>query len=104
MVEERKVYKILDGKPEEREHLKDQGIDGRMGSEWNLERMAGEGCLCASIADKSDPHGGRWPSFGRYCAFVVTCPLQPISFSRLLCALSLSASHPHLYIPVTVVT
>jgi hypothetical protein len=25
--------------PKERDHLKDQGIDGRMGSEWILERL-----------------------------------------------------------------
>jgi hypothetical protein len=26
------------GKPEERNHLKDQGFDGRMGSKWTLRR------------------------------------------------------------------
>jgi hypothetical protein len=25
----------------ERDHLKDQGVDGMMGSEWILERLAG---------------------------------------------------------------
>jgi hypothetical protein len=34
MGEERKVYKGLVGKPEERDNLKDQGVNGRMGSEW----------------------------------------------------------------------
>jgi hypothetical protein len=29
------------GKPEERVHLKDIGVDGRIGSEWILERLAG---------------------------------------------------------------
>jgi hypothetical protein len=29
------------GKPEERDHLEDQGVDGRMGSEWILGRLAG---------------------------------------------------------------
>jgi hypothetical protein len=28
----------------ERNHLEDQGIDGRMGSEWILRRLAG-GCV-----------------------------------------------------------
>jgi hypothetical protein len=28
----------------ERDHLEDRGIDGRMGSEWILERLAG-GCV-----------------------------------------------------------
>jgi hypothetical protein len=32
MGEERKVYKVLVGKPEERDHLEDQGVGGRMGS------------------------------------------------------------------------
>jgi hypothetical protein len=27
--------------PRERGHLEDQGVDGRMGSEWTLERLAG---------------------------------------------------------------
>jgi hypothetical protein len=27
--------------PKERDHLQDQGIDGRMGSEWILGRVAG---------------------------------------------------------------
>jgi hypothetical protein len=29
------------GKPEERVHLKDLGVDGRIGSEYILERLAG---------------------------------------------------------------
>jgi hypothetical protein len=33
--EERNVYRALIGKPE------DQGVDGRMGSEWILGRLAG---------------------------------------------------------------
>jgi hypothetical protein len=41
MGEERKVYKVLLGKPEgERDHSEDQGVDGRMGSEWILGRLA----------------------------------------------------------------
>jgi hypothetical protein len=36
MGEERKVYKVLVGNLKEGDHLKDAGIDGRMGSEWIL--------------------------------------------------------------------
>jgi hypothetical protein len=39
MGEERKVYWVLVGKPEGNRHLEDQGIDGRMGSEWILGRL-----------------------------------------------------------------
>jgi hypothetical protein len=28
--------------PKERDHLRDQGVDGRMGSKWILGRLAGE--------------------------------------------------------------
>jgi hypothetical protein len=38
--EEMYVYKVLMGKPEERDHLEDQGVGGRMGSEWILGRLA----------------------------------------------------------------
>jgi hypothetical protein len=41
--EERKVYKVSLGKPEGKNHSEDQDVDGRMGSEWILERWAG-GC------------------------------------------------------------
>jgi hypothetical protein len=27
----------------EKNHLEDQGVDGRMGSKWTLERLVGEG-------------------------------------------------------------
>jgi hypothetical protein len=37
---ERKVYKVLAGKPERKNHLEDQGVGGRMGSEWILGRLA----------------------------------------------------------------
>jgi hypothetical protein len=30
------VYRVLVGKPEGKDHLKDQGVDGRMGSKWTL--------------------------------------------------------------------
>jgi hypothetical protein len=41
MGEERKVYKILLGKPKEIDHSEDQGVDWRMGLEWILGRLAG---------------------------------------------------------------
>jgi hypothetical protein len=41
MVEERKVCKVLVGKPKERHQSEDRGVDGRMGSEWMLGRLAG---------------------------------------------------------------
>jgi hypothetical protein len=37
----RNVYRVLMGKPEGKSHLRDQGVDGRMGSEWILGRLAG---------------------------------------------------------------
>jgi hypothetical protein len=40
MGEERKVYKVLMGRPEERDHSEDQGIGGSMESEWILGRLA----------------------------------------------------------------
>jgi hypothetical protein len=39
MGEERRVYRVLVGKPEGKNHLKDQGVDGRMGSKWTLGRL-----------------------------------------------------------------
>jgi hypothetical protein len=36
MGEERKVYRVLVKKFEGKNHLKDQGIDGKMGSKWIL--------------------------------------------------------------------
>jgi hypothetical protein len=44
MGEERKVYKVLVGKPEGKRPLGNQSIDGRTGSEWILGRLAGRGC------------------------------------------------------------
>jgi hypothetical protein len=43
MGEGRKVYKVLAGNPKEGDHSEDQGVDGRMGSEWILGRLDGEG-------------------------------------------------------------
>jgi hypothetical protein len=44
MGEERKLYRVLVRKTEGKNHLEDQGVDGRMGSEWILEGLAGEVC------------------------------------------------------------
>jgi hypothetical protein len=40
MGEERKMYKVLMGKPKERDHLEDQSVGRKMGSEWILGRLA----------------------------------------------------------------
>jgi hypothetical protein len=40
MGEERKVYKVLVASPKEREYLENQGVGGKMGSEWILRRLA----------------------------------------------------------------
>jgi hypothetical protein len=41
MGEGRNVYRVLVGKPEEKNHLLDQGVDGRIGPKWTLGRLAG---------------------------------------------------------------
>jgi hypothetical protein len=41
MGEGRNVYRILVGKPEGKDHLKDQGVGGRMGSKWTLGILVG---------------------------------------------------------------
>jgi hypothetical protein len=43
MEEGRNVYRVLLGKLEGKSHLKDQGVDGGMGSKWTLRRLVG-GC------------------------------------------------------------
>jgi hypothetical protein len=40
MGEERKVYKVLVGNLKEGDHWEDQGVGGKMGSEWILGRLA----------------------------------------------------------------
>jgi hypothetical protein len=57
MEEERKVYRVLVGKPEGKNHLEDQGVDGRMGSQWILGRLAG-GVQWIQLAQDR----GRWPA------------------------------------------
>jgi hypothetical protein len=37
--EGRNVYRVSVGKPEGKDNLKDQGVDGRMGSKWTLGRL-----------------------------------------------------------------
>jgi hypothetical protein len=41
MGEQTNVYRVSMGKPEGKNHLEDQGVDGKMGSEWILGRLAG---------------------------------------------------------------
>jgi hypothetical protein len=43
MAKGRNVYRVLVGKSKGKKHLKEQGVDGRMGSKWTLGRLAG-GC------------------------------------------------------------
>jgi hypothetical protein len=45
MGEGRNVYRVWVGKPKRKDHLKDQGIDGRMGSKWTLGKLAGGVCV-----------------------------------------------------------
>jgi hypothetical protein len=40
MREEREVYKVLVESPKERDHSENLGVDGRMGSEWIIGRLA----------------------------------------------------------------
>jgi hypothetical protein len=40
--------------PKDRDHSDDQGIDGRMGSEWILGRLAG-GCVVDSTGSGQGP-------------------------------------------------
>jgi hypothetical protein len=42
MGEERKVCKVLVESPREGDHLEEQGVGGKMGSEWILGRLAWE--------------------------------------------------------------
>jgi hypothetical protein len=41
--ERRNLYRVLVGKPEGKDHLKDQGVDGSMGSKWTSGRLVGSG-------------------------------------------------------------
>jgi hypothetical protein len=55
----RNVYRFLVGKPKEEDHLKDQGMDGRMGSKWILGRLAGGGVEWIHLAQNR----GHWWAF-----------------------------------------
>jgi hypothetical protein len=57
MGEERKVYKALVVKLEGNNHLEDQGVDGRMGSEWILGRLT-VGAKSGSILLRIGAGGG----------------------------------------------
>jgi hypothetical protein len=51
------VYKVLGESPKETDHLEDQGIGGKMGSEWILGRMAW-GCGLDSTGSGQGPVAG----------------------------------------------
>jgi hypothetical protein len=57
MGEERKVYKVLMAKPEGKNHSEDQGVGGRMVSEWILGRLAW-GCGLDSTGSGCGPVAG----------------------------------------------
>jgi hypothetical protein len=56
--------------PKEREYLDDQGVDGRIGSEWILRRMAGgvQRNLLAGSCEYCDEHDSSGATE------LVTCP------------------------------
>jgi hypothetical protein len=54
----RNVYRGLIGKPKEQDHLKDQGVDGCMGSKWTLGRLV-RGVEWIHLAQDRD----RWRAF-----------------------------------------
>jgi hypothetical protein len=51
MRKERKMYKILVGKPKGKNHLEDQGVDGSILSEWILGRLGG-GCTLDPVGSE----------------------------------------------------
>jgi hypothetical protein len=56
MGEGRNVCRVLAGKPEGKDHLEDQGVDGRMESEWTLGRLVGGSVEWIDLAQDRD----RW--------------------------------------------
>jgi hypothetical protein len=56
MGEERKVHKVWWESPKERDHWEDQGVGGKMGSEWILGRLAWGGVDWIRLAQDRD----RW--------------------------------------------
>jgi hypothetical protein len=56
MGEERKMYKVLVGKPKGKNHLEDQGVDGSILSEWILLRRLGGDVVWIQLAQNK----GHW--------------------------------------------
>jgi hypothetical protein len=54
MGEGRNVYRVLVRKPVGKNYLEDQGVDGRMGSKWNLGRLPGGGAEWIHRAEYRD--------------------------------------------------
>jgi hypothetical protein len=54
---ERKVKKVWWENSKERDHFEDRGVDGRMGSEWILERLA-RGCTVVGTRKYDDKLSG----------------------------------------------
>jgi hypothetical protein len=54
------VYRVLVGNLKEKEHLKDQGVDGRIGSKWTSGRLVGgwSGGLLAGCCECGDEPSG----------------------------------------------
>jgi hypothetical protein len=46
------------GKARRKDHLKDKGVDGRMGSNWTLGRLVGGGCGVDSPGSGQGPLAG----------------------------------------------
>jgi hypothetical protein len=51
------VYRVLVGKPEGKNHLEDQGVDGRMESEWILGYWLEE-CIVDQVGSGQGPVAG----------------------------------------------
>jgi hypothetical protein len=61
MAEGRNMYRVSVGKPEGKDHLKDHGADGRMGSKWTLGSLVGGGGCGV------DSPGSGWGSLADCC-------------------------------------
>jgi hypothetical protein len=57
MGEERRIYKVLAVMSEGKNDLEDQGVDGRMGSEWILGRLL-EACRVDPVGSGYGPVAG----------------------------------------------
>jgi hypothetical protein len=49
---------VISESPKERDHLEDQGVGGKMGSEWILGRLAWGGCGLDSAVPGQGPVAG----------------------------------------------